>query len=67
MEIDGGQHSVEADAARSRTLGSAGYRVVRFWNNDVRDNLEGVLTSLLAELDQAPHPSPLPRAGEGAL
>ena len=72
VEIDGGQHSPEADAERSRALEGAGYRVVRFWNNEVQDNLEGVLTSLLAELEQVPHPnarphpSPLPQAGEGA-
>ena len=66
VEIDGGQHSPEADAERSRALEYAGYRIVRFWNNDVQDNLDGVLTSLLANLEHVPHPSPLPQAGEGA-
>lgn len=38
-----------------------------FWNNEVHGNLEGVLTSLLAELQTHPHPhpGPLPPAGEG--
>ena len=64
VEMDGGQHSPEADAARTAKLEALGYRVVRFWNNDVHENLEGVLRSLLAELE-GPHPDPLPQAGEG--
>jgi very-short-patch-repair endonuclease len=39
--------------------------VVRFWNNEVIENLEGVLTVLVTELS-SPHPRPLPQAGEGA-
>jgi very-short-patch-repair endonuclease len=65
VEIDGGQHSEARDAGRTAALESDGYRVVRCWNNDVLENLEGVLTSLLAELQQVPHPGPLPLAGEG--
>ena len=65
VEIDGGQHCAESDAARTLVLNRAGYRVVRFWNNEVLGNLDGVLTSLIAELEQAPHPNPLPQAGEG--
>jgi very-short-patch-repair endonuclease len=67
VEIDGGQHNAVRDAARTKALNGAGYRVIRFWNNEVQENLEGVLTSLLAELEQHPHPSPLPLAGEGVL
>jgi very-short-patch-repair endonuclease len=65
VELDGGQHTTEGDSARTATLEEAGYRVARFWNNEVRENLDGVLTTLLAELKKAPHPSPLPHAGEG--
>jgi adenine-specific DNA-methyltransferase len=65
VEIDGGQHSPEKDARRTADLKGMGYRVVRFWNNDVLGNLEGVLISLLVELETDPHPGPLPRAGEG--
>jgi very-short-patch-repair endonuclease len=43
VELDGGQHSPEADAARTRFLEQRGYRVLRFWNNEVIENLEGVL------------------------
>jgi adenine-specific DNA-methyltransferase len=65
VEIDGGQHSPEKDSRRTADLGAMGYRVVRFWNNDVLGNLDGVLTSLLGELETHPHPGPLPQAGEG--
>lgn len=70
VEIDGGQHGAERDAFRTSALQGADYRVIRFWNNEVRENLEGVLTKLLEELQvphSYPHPSPLPLAGEGAL
>ena len=51
IEIDGGQHSEgKADWQRDRHLFSLGYRVIRFWNNEVIDNIEGVLETLLAEL-----------------
>lgn len=43
VEVDGGQHSEETDAARTAALNAAGYRVVRFWNNEVLSNLAGVL------------------------
>jgi very-short-patch-repair endonuclease len=51
VEVDGGQHNESAsDATRDRRLTEQGYRVLRFWNNDVLGNIEGVLTSLQAEL-----------------
>jgi ATP-dependent helicase HrpA/adenine-specific DNA-methyltransferase len=44
IELDGGQHSGSpADEFRSRWLAGQGYRVIRFWNNDVLANLDGVL------------------------
>ncbi|HEV2099426.1 MAG TPA: DUF559 domain-containing protein [Stellaceae bacterium] len=50
VEIDGGQHdlSSEQETRRTRFLESAGYRVLRFWNNEVLYNAEGVL-SVIAE------------------
>ena len=53
VELDGGQHtvSIEADAERSDWLDSQGFRVIRFWNNDVLGNLEGVLTTIGIALD----------------
>jgi very-short-patch-repair endonuclease len=73
VEVDGGQHSDPGrDSKRDRWFAENGFRVVRFWNNDVLSNLEGVLTALAMELD-TPHPtsrlrstSPSPLAGEGA-
>jgi len=62
IELDGSQHAEadDYDRARTRFLESQGYRVLRFWNNDVRDNLGGVV----AAISQALSPSPSqPSAG----
>ena len=48
VEVDGGQHN--ESAAEDRRLAEDGYRVLRFWNNDVLGNLEGVLASIQTEL-----------------
>jgi very-short-patch-repair endonuclease len=52
IELDGGQHAdaTEADAARSIELAAHGYRVIRFWNNDVLENLDGVMQTIVAAL-----------------
>jgi len=54
VEVDGGQHAdrTEDDARRSRWLITNGYRVLRFWNNDVLGNTEGVLETILRALEQ---------------
>jgi very-short-patch-repair endonuclease len=62
IEIDGGQHAHQAgaDATRTAALAAAGYRVVRFWNNEVLENAEGVLEAIAREIARAPpHPGPL--------
>ena len=61
IEVDGGQHGerIEQDAKRTRFLEGEGFRVIRFWNNDVLTNCDGVLERIAAAL-----PSPL--VGEGA-
>ena len=48
IELDGGQHAerVEADQGRTRIIEAHGYTVLRFWNNDVVQNLEGVLEEI---------------------
>lgn len=48
IEIDGGQHArrTTADERRSQWLESQGFTVIRFWNNEVLRNLEGVLVSI---------------------
>ncbi len=68
IEIDGGQHAVNAeyDARRTRFLEAQGFSVIRFWNNEVMDNLEGVLDVIARTLDNMPSPSPS-RRREGSL
>lgn len=46
IELDGGQHSEEVDRSRTQWLEGEGYRVVRFWNNEVLENTDGVLAKL---------------------
>jgi primosomal protein N' (replication factor Y) len=65
VEVDGGQHADEGEA-RTRWLDARGYRVIRFWNNDVLANTDGVLRMILDALRAAPHPN-LPIKGGGAL
>jgi very-short-patch-repair endonuclease len=52
IEVDGGQHDWERakDEVRTRYLESLGFRVIRFWNNDVLGNIDGVLEQILIEL-----------------
>ena len=60
IELDGGQHAdrQEADAARSAELAQDGYRVIRFWNGEVIDNLDGVLQAILMALERSETPPP---------
>ncbi|MDO8289957.1 MAG: DUF559 domain-containing protein [Parvibaculum sp.] len=54
IELDGGQHdeikAIASDARRTAWLETQGYKVLRFWNNDVLLNVEGVQTAIRAEL-----------------
>jgi very-short-patch-repair endonuclease len=50
VEVDGGQHSETADAERAGWLESNGYRVIRFWNNDVLENMDGVIEEIVKVL-----------------
>lgn len=50
VELDGGQHGEVRDARRTAFLEAKGFRVLRFWNHDVLENLEGVLTVVGAVL-----------------
>ena len=82
IEIDGGQHAENAaDAMRTKFIESQGYRVLRFWNNDVLGNIDGVLEVIqtavnklqasdsseigTATLQGASSPSPLVGEGRG--
>jgi very-short-patch-repair endonuclease len=51
LEADGSQHlDSEADARRTAYLEHEGWRVLRFWNNDIANNTEGVLSAILDAL-----------------
>ena len=79
IKIDGGQHSEEKDAPRTAIIEAEGYRVVRFWNNEVLENGEGCMMQLAQLLGQehphpattrqhvakSPHPSPIEGEEEG--
>ena len=80
IELDGSHHAdaKEYDAARTAFLNGEGYRVIRFWNNDVLMNAEGVLMliekALAAKHEShgsqtraAPHPILLPQGEKGSL
>lgn len=60
VEADDATHALKRgqDEARTRLLNSEGYRVIRFWNNEIMENLDGVIRTVAANL-----PSPL--LGEG--
>lgn len=67
IELDGGHHAdqVQADQRRTEFLTKAGYRVLRFWDNEVLTDTEAVLQKIVNELNH-PSPSPLPQgAREG--
>jgi crossover junction endodeoxyribonuclease RuvC len=65
VEIDGGQHSDADDHEKRwiRCLAANGFRILRFWNNDVMENEEGVYERIMTELRAAPAPSPSRYAG----
>ena len=67
IELDGGQHSeqVTQDAHRTAMLAKNGFRVMRFWNDEVLKNLEGVLEEILRQLEAPPSPQPSPASGRG--
>ncbi len=66
VEIDGGQHdrSSPREIERSDFLQNQGYRVLRFWNNEVLANPDGVHETIVSELaaSRASHPPPSSRA-----
>jgi very-short-patch-repair endonuclease len=54
IELDGGHHAeqLSADEWRSKLLGERGYRVLRFWNDEVLTNMDGVLEQIVAVLGE---------------
>jgi very-short-patch-repair endonuclease len=77
IEVDGAQHNqpenVARDTERSIYLRSQGYRILRFWNNDVLKNIDSVMEAILVamlQIEASPPPLPLPhrakmRGGRG--
>jgi very-short-patch-repair endonuclease len=54
---------MEADRERTRALEAKGYRVLRFWNNDVLTNIDGVLEEIQRAITSTPTPDPSPQGG----
>ena len=54
IEVDGGQHAeqTQEDAARTAWFESRGFRVLRFWNSEVEESMEGVLFKILEALKE---------------
>ena len=70
IEADGGQHSTQgADERRDAALRRKGWRLLRFWNNDILENRSAILQTITEALGPwpsvYPHPNPPPLAGEG--
>jgi very-short-patch-repair endonuclease len=69
VELDGSQHADASayDAARTKSLEQAGFMVLRFWNNQVFNEIAGVLEVIRQTLDERATPSPPnhPLEGEG--
>ena len=53
IELDGSQHldQEEYDEVRTKTLNSQGYQVIRFWNNDVLNDIEGVIRAIILAME----------------
>ena len=66
IEIDGSQHieNKEYDKDREQYFFNLGIKTLRFWNNEINTNINGVLKFITEELEKQPHPSPLLK-GEG--
>ncbi len=54
IELDGSQHLEQEEYDKERTdyLEAQGYKVIRFWNNDVMTNIEGVILSIKFALEE---------------
>ena len=57
LELDGSQHLEQVDYDKERTeyLGSKGYTVLRFWNKDVMNDIEGVIRAIIQAMESERH------------
>ncbi|MES2665229.1 MAG: DUF559 domain-containing protein [Pseudomonadota bacterium] len=65
IEVDGGQHGGPDDLTRDGWLREQQFVVLRFRNNEVNENLDGVMQMILDAVEAAPPPQPSPTRGEG--
>jgi very-short-patch-repair endonuclease len=64
VEADGGQHGESQDALRTEAIEAEGYEILRFWNNEILANPDGVLCVIAQALDKrSPPPNPPPSRG----
>jgi very-short-patch-repair endonuclease len=58
IELDGSQHLIqeEYDTERTKYLESLGYMVLRFWNNDVMNDIESVIRAIIQAMEAEQHP-----------
>jgi very-short-patch-repair endonuclease len=58
VELDGGGHTRDRtaahDAARTKKIEAAGYLLIRFWNREVTDNLDGICETIVAQIKARP-------------
>jgi very-short-patch-repair endonuclease len=70
VEADGGQHAAEEDKEKDRErtawLNGQGFAVLRFWNNEVLTNTDGVLETIRQRCAERPSPQPSPTEGRGS-
>lgn len=67
IEVDGSQHQdSNKDMVRDERLSSAGFKVLRFWNNQITDEIDAVVENIWHALETHPHPN-LPLEGEGVI
>lgn len=65
VEVDGSQHSSEKDRERDKWFGGQGFKVLRFWNNEVLKNTEGVWEVIRKTMLVSPSPN-LSHQGRGS-
>jgi very-short-patch-repair endonuclease len=65
IEVDGGQHAQQAnyDTDRDAWLRNQGFVILRFWNNDVLKNIDGVMEVIAKNLQSTPYLNPSPQGG----